>query len=77
MIFGEIPLSFSNKVINFVILYVKQYIFICLMQNKEPDLVGLLCHLKFKYQVEKYAAIQKFDIYNFDKMWIKWANIFE
>jgi hypothetical protein len=46
------------------------------MQNKEPDLVGLLCHshLKFEYRVEKYAAIQKFEIYNFDKMW---ANIFE
>ena len=48
IMFGEIPLSFNNKAINFIILYSKQYIFICLMQNKEPNLVGLLCHLKFK-----------------------------
>jgi hypothetical protein len=47
------------------------------MQDREPDLVGLLCHLKFKYHVKKYAAIQNLEIYNFDKMWIKWATIFE
>jgi hypothetical protein len=75
--FGEIPLSFNNKAINFIILYAKQYIFICLMQNKEPSLVGLLCHLKFKYHVEKYAAIQKFRIHTFEKIWMKWENIFE
>ena len=37
------------------------------MQNKEPSLVGLLCHLMFKYHVEKYAAIQKFRIHKFEK----------
>ena len=47
------------------------------MQNKEPSLVGLLCHLKFKYHVEKYAAIQKFRIHDFDKIWMKWEAIFE
>ena len=77
IILGEIPLSVDNKAMNFIILYVKQYIFICLMQNKEPNLVGLLCHLKLKYHVEKYAAIQKFKMHNFDKSWVMWKNIFD
>jgi hypothetical protein len=46
-------------------------------QNKEPNLIGLLCHLKFKYHAEKYAAIQKFRIHDFDKIWMKWEAIFE
>ena len=53
IMFGEISLSFNNKAINFIILYTKQYTFICLMQNKEPSLIGLVCHLKFKYHAEK------------------------
>ena len=77
IILGEIPLSIDNKAMNFIILYVKQYIFICLMQSKEPNLVGLLCHLKLKYHVEKYAAIQKFKMHNFDKSWVMWKNIFD
>ena len=57
IILGEIPLSINNKAINFIILYAKQFIFICLMQSKEPNLIGLLCHLKLKYLSDKYAAI--------------------
>ena len=70
IILGEIPLSIDNKAMNFIIL-------ICLMQSKEPNLVGLLCHLKLKYHVEKYAAIQKFKMHNFDKSWVMWKNIFD
>ena len=77
IIFGEIPLTFDTKAINFIILYTKQYISTCLMQNKEPNFIALLCHLKFKYRVEKYAAIQKFRIRDFDKIWMKWEAIFE
>jgi hypothetical protein len=43
IILGEIPMSIDNKAMNFVILYVKQYNFICLMQKKEPFKVKISC----------------------------------
>ena len=58
IIFGKFPLSSYNKVINFIILHVKQYIFTCLMQNNMPNFCGLLCYLNLKYKVENYAANQ-------------------
>ena len=60
IIFGKFPLSSYKKVINFIILHVKQYIFTCLLQNNMPNLCGLLCYFNVKYKVKKYAANQSF-----------------
>lgn len=77
VILGDLPLSNNNRVINFIILYVKQYIFISLMQNKMPNFLGLLSHLRIKYHVEKYAAIQNQKLRNFEKLWLTWKNILD
>ena len=77
IIFGKFPLSSYNKVINFIILHVKQYIFTCLLQNNMPNLCGLLCYLNIKYKVEKYAANQSFRCHIFEKQWSLFENMFE
>lgn len=51
IILGELPLSNNNRIINFIILYVRQYSFISLMQNKMPIVFGLLSLLKIEYHI--------------------------
>ena len=51
LFFEKFLLHFYNKVINFIILHVKQYIFTCLLQNNMQNLCGLLCYLNLKYEV--------------------------
>ena len=77
VLFGVFPLTKKNKVINFLILYTKQYIFSTLKQNKLPNIYGLLSHLKFKFSIEKYIAIQNKDVCRFEKSWSLWKNIFD
>lgn len=77
IIFGELPLTCHNKVINFIILSMKQYLFSCLMVNKVPTLNGFLCHLKMKFKVERYAAIQSFNVHKFEKQWDIWKDILD
>lgn len=77
VMFGEIPLNQGNKVVNFIILYTKQYIFNCLKQKKIPHLKGLLQHIYFKYKVERYISIKSCEMLKFDKQWSNWKNIFE
>lgn len=48
IILGELPLSNNNRVINFIILYVKEYIFVSLMQNKMPICFWITQSLKNK-----------------------------
>lgn len=45
VIVGEMPLNQGNKVVNFIILYTKQYIFNCLTQKKIPHLKGTTTNL--------------------------------
>lgn len=37
VLFGVYPLVWENRILNFVILYTKQYIFLCLKQSKTPN----------------------------------------
>ena len=77
VLFGDLPLTRRNKVLNFLILYTKQYIFSSLKQNKLPNIFGLLSHLKFKFNIEKHIAIQNCDVCRFEKLWSLWKNIFD
>ena len=42
----------ANKVIIFLILYGKPYIYSCSIQINHLSVTGLLCHLKMKYEIE-------------------------
>ena len=77
LFFGECPLQEANKVIYFLILYRKQYIYSCSIQNKLPSLTGLLCHLKLKYDIEKCIFFKNSEINKFNTRWAVWRNIFE
>jgi hypothetical protein len=37
--------------------------------NKLPNIYVLLSHLKFKFNIEKYIAIQNNDVCRFEKLW--------
>ena len=77
IILGETPLSSGNRIVNFLILYTKQYIFTCLKQNKVPNFIGLMYHLKFKHEIEKSIFIRNFEISEFEKLWSSWVVIFD
>ena len=77
ILFGEVPLTKDNLIINFIILYAKQYILACLLQCKIPNILGLLNHLKTKYSVERCVYIHKSNLSLFEKQWNMWNKIFE
>lgn len=54
ILLGELPLTKNNKVVNFIILCSKQYLFTCLKKGKLSwCLSGLLFHLFNKYKAVK------------------------
>ena len=55
VISGELPFVQDNYVVNFIILYTKQYIFRCFKSEKQPNVLGLIHFLKICYDVEKYV----------------------
>ena len=75
IIIGKLSSSFHNEIVNFIILHMKQYIFCCLMSNKIPCLIDFLCHLKLKYNIERYAAIQTGKLQYFENLWDSWKGI--
>ena len=77
VLLGELPLSKGNRIVNFLILYTKQYIFLCLKKGKTPRLMELLFYLRNKYKVEKCIAYQNSEIQKFDNTWQIWKNIFD
>lgn len=77
ILLGELPLSKDNKVVNFIILYTKQYLFCCLKKDILPSLLGLLFYLYNKYKVEKYISCQKFQMQKFTNNWHVWKHIFD
>ena len=77
IILGEMPFTKDNIIINFVILYTKQYIFSCLLQCKKPNFLGLINHLKLKYNIKRCVSINNSKLSFFDKKWDSWKKMFE
>jgi hypothetical protein len=77
IIFGDCPLLDANKVINFIILYTKQYIYLCCKQNRSPSLEGVLQYLKLKYEIEHCLSLRNCNSTKFSTMWAAWKSIFE
>lgn len=67
IILGDTPLNGNNKIINFIILCCKQYIFSCLLQSRIPNLCSLLCHIRMKYYIKRCVAIHHLKLSIFDK----------
>lgn len=53
VLFGVYPLVWENRILNFVILYTKQYICLCLKKSKAQHFLGLLHYLNQRYKTEK------------------------
>ena len=76
ILFGEVPLSKTNQIINFLILYAKQYIFQCLYKKKIPIFQGLLYHLRLRYEIEKYVSVRNSSMNKFNVLWKGWEKLF-
>ena len=72
----ETPLSNENRIINFLILYAKQYLFICVKENNVLNFTGLMFHLKFRHDIEKSIFIQNCEFSKLAKLWFSWDHIF-
>ena len=76
ILFGETSFCKDYNIVNFIILYTKQYIYLYLKQKRIPTLCQLMHFLKFKYKIEKYASIQKLQHSLFEKWWSTWKYLF-
>ena len=77
IMFGELPFVRDNYVINFIILYTKQYIFRCFKSGKQPHLLGLIPFLKTQYSVEKYVYVKNESVDKFNSLWEQWKALLE
>ena len=77
VIFGEVPFSYQSLVINFIILYAKQYIFSCFKCGKLPNLIGFINFLKMNYNVEKYISVKNSTVDKFNSFWEQWKAVLE
>jgi exonuclease III len=77
VIFGELPFQTTNAVINFLIIFTKQYIFYCAKNKKCPHIKGLVNHLRTNYTVEKIICLRHSCMKKFDLIWAGWTNFFE
>ena len=74
---GDLPLSKHNKIVNLIILWTKEFLFLCLMQKKIPVFTALLCRIRIKYKVEKHISIQKNKTSSFSTMWSVWKTVLD
>ena len=65
VLFVETSFSKDNKIVDFIILYTKQYIYLCLKQKKFPIFYERIHFLKFEYKIEKKCIIPKATAFNF------------
>lgn len=77
VIFGELPFQNSNAVVNFLIIFTKQYIFYCVKNKKCPNIKGLLNHLQTNYSVEKSICLRNSCMNKFNSKWAEWSKFFE
>ena len=66
----SVEFNLSSKAINYVILFMKQYLFSSLMLKKIPT-------ARFNLMLKKYTAIQSFKLHNFARERDGLKNILE
>ena len=64
VLFVETSFSKDNKIVDLIILYTKQYIYLCLKQKKFPIFYERIHFLKFEYKIEKKCIIPKATAFN-------------
>jgi hypothetical protein len=65
--------SFSNDLINLLLLVAKHYVYCCKFRVVIPNIIGLKVRIRQEYQIEKSIAIK--DTNQFNKFNAKWDNI--
>ncbi|XP_013411821.1 uncharacterized protein LOC106174705 [Lingula anatina] len=66
-----------NSPINFVILCTKFYIYKSFKKKECMRLSSLINYIKDQFIIEKFNALKKLNLTNFEKKWENWSEMFE
>ena len=72
--FGSI--NKSDKVINWLFLTVKQYIYRTKYQSKRPNIFAVQHIIKEQFEIQKYILMKNCKYNEFFTMWSNWQNLF-
>jgi len=77
VIFGTSSFIKTDKVIEFIILFAKFYIYKCRFQDSTPNHLTYMINLKHRYLTEKLLAIRcnKYSI--FQRSWFPYISVFD
>ena len=76
ILFGETSFCKDNKIVNFIILYTKQCIYLCLKQKNYTLCVSLYIFWSLKTRLKKYASIRKLQYSTYEKWLSTWKDMF-
>ena len=77
VIFGTSKNVFTDKAIDFMILFAKFYIYKCKLQNAIPQYNTYLQQLKSRVRTEKYSAITCHKLTEFERNWLQYKYLLE
>ena len=76
IIFGTSPLIKTDKVIEFIILFAKFYIYKCRFQDNIPNCPSYIINLKHRYHIEKQLAFRRNKYGLFQLSWYPYIGLF-
>ena len=76
VLFGKVHDEYAY-VLNFIILFTKQYIYKNLKKHCYPSMMSLLNYLKFNYQIHLHIARKNKCIEKFEANWNNWKDLFD
>ena len=59
----------TDTIVEFIILFAKQYIYSCKLNMTIPNLPGFFAKLKYRFQIEEYIARKNFLYNEFSMRW--------
>ena len=76
ILFGVQHNMFTDKVMDFVILLAKYYIYSCKWKDLKPNVLVFSRLLKYRYKLERYYYIVTENIVEFDNIWEPYILLF-